>query len=505
MADVKLKTITDTGVEEVEYTGVTSIDAPLSDGSGNASFIIPSGSIDVTANGTVDVTNYASAIVNVAGGGEVVTGGYTVTFSSDGTIYAVSSVTAGDSVSAPNTNPSKSGYAFKGWGSSLVVTESDITFPYTPTADTTLYAVYSMQSVIGCTGFDNSTGNLTWTDDIADLQSSDAYTTSTSGDYVSLTSAIEDKFPFNSLTEVTDDSDNVFIRFPKMYWKWETSGNVVTGFKVSNTQIDSSYFIPDCFLNPNTDQGGYLDYVDIGKYEGSGSSSMIYSKSGATCLASQTRKTCRTAARNYGTSANYYNGYQQYDFSMMTMYNYLVNLFVRTANIQNVYAGRTSQSSAASTGSCDGVTGMNGWNTSTTCVKFLGVENPYGNIYKWVDGVYFSSSTIYVHRYPIQFADATTNGITLGFSRPTLNNYIFQISRGTADTTQSYAYCSAVSSSSTTYYDDYCYYNSSETVLCVGGRWNTGSNAGLWTLTGNLDASNSGTYAGCRLSRRPVS
>ena len=160
--------------------------------------------------------------------------------------------------------------------------------------------------------------------------------------------------------------------------------------------------------------------------------------------------------------------------------------------------------SVAATGSCDGVTGMNGWNTSTTCVKMLGVENPYGNIFKWVDGVYFSSATIYAHRYPQQFADSTSNGKALEFSRPTSDGYISALKHGTDASTRSYAYASAASGSASTYYGDYCYYSSSGVVLCVGGAWGSGADAGLWYLDGGASASRSGAGVGARLTYRPI-
>lgn len=367
----------------------------------------------------------------------------------------------------------------------------------------------SAASVIGFTGLTNSSGALTWTDDIASLQSSDPYTTTTSGNYVSVTGALDSYFPYNQITEVEDGNGNTFIRFPKCWIKWtnNSSGNI-DGFQVSNTQVDSDYFIPDCFLNPNSVDGtdSYLDYVDIGKYEGSGSSSMVYSRSGYSPLVSITRANFRSGCRAYGTSANYYNGYQQLDIQTFTLYNFLCMLYYRTANIQKVYAGRTksSNTSAEQTGSTDGVTGLNGWNTSTTCVKMIGVENPYGNIDKWCDGIFFSVDTMYIHRYPSQYSDSITNGTTMGYTRPTSNKYVQYLRQGTANATKSAVYCSGGMTSGSTYTGDSCSYSANGTVLYVGGRWNIGSAAGIWYLEGSRVVSVAYSTLSGRLCRRPM-
>ena len=358
------------------------------------------------------------------------------------------------------------------------------------------------QFVAGFMGLSNSSGALTLTDDIAGTAT---YTTNTSGNNVTVTSDLDNVFPYNALEEVTDSEGNVFIKIPKMYIKWITaSDGSLEGFKCSNKQVDDTYFLPDCFLSANNTAEN--DYVLIGKYEGSGSTSKCYSKSGANCLVSLTRAQARTACRSYGTSSDNYNGYQQLDLTIYVLYNMLCMMYYRTANIQTVYAGRTSASSAQATGSCDGVSGLNGWNTSTGCVKMLGVENPYGNINKWVDGICFSSlfqTKIFVHRKPIQYVDDTTNSITLSFSRPTSDGYVKSLKVKDERSERSYPYCSSEMGKVTTYYGDAYYYSSSGSVLYVGGRWDNKSNAGLWFLSGFLNQSEVSENIGCRLCKRP--
>lgn len=459
---------------------------------------------DVAAGKKFHLRDGTQATGTATSGGASMAGGYTVTFMASGKEHAISAVTAGQSVKLP-TPPASAGLHFTGWYTAASG-GTKVTFPYTPTADVTLYAHFEEAIVLGFTGLSASSGALTWTDDIAN---SEKWSVTETATYASVSSPLDDMFPFSELEEFTDSSGNVFVKFPKCYIKFITnSSGVIDGFKVSNVQAEDDMFIPDCFLNPTDDGASYLDYFALGKYEMSGSSSKGYSKSGATCLVSITRANARAAARAYGTASNYYNGYQQLDFSMLTLYNFLCMLYYKTANIQTVWGGRTgsvqSWSAASVTGTCNGVNGKNGWNLTTDCVKMLGIENPYGNISKWVDGVCFSESTIYAHRMPQSFADTTTGGVALGFSRPTSSGYISALKKGTAAATKSYVYASAASGSATSYVGDRCYYNETGVVLYAGGSWGGTSSAGLWYLVGSDGASFSTSYIGARLSYRPL-
>lgn len=468
-----------------------------------------------TCDAGYDGLGTVTVAVEASGGGSSVVGGYGVTFSANGLTYAYVSVTAGQSVARPTGSPARAGYAFAGWYTEAEGGER-VKFPFVPTEDTTIYAHFTASIVLGVTGLTGSTGVLTLTDAAADVA---AYETSANGDYTSVSNDLDAMWPFSAIEEYTDADGNVMVKFPKFWMKWLTNDSgVIDGYQIANGQVDEDYFIPDAFLDPKcygTDEYTYLDYFALGKYEASGSSSKMYSKTGATCLVNITRANARAGARAYGTSANYYNGYQQLDFAQLIAYNLLCMMYYRTANIQKVYGGRTgsvsghSWSAASVTGTTDGCVGMNGWNTSTDCVKMLGIENPFGNIFKWVDGVYFSGSTIYAHKFPQHHADSSANGKALGFSRPTSSNYIKSMKHGTeSDTPQndvrSYAYASDVTGSETTYYGDYCYYSSSGVVLTCGGDWNDAGKAGLWCLYGRDSASSSDSSVGARLSFRPL-
>lgn len=100
--------------------------------------LTPTGTISITSNGTVDVSTYESASINV--------GTYTITYDANGGTGSVDSATviAGNSASLSDGTglTAPEGKVFGGWATTSTAESADVTSPYTPTQNVTLYAFW---------------------------------------------------------------------------------------------------------------------------------------------------------------------------------------------------------------------------------------------------------------------------------------------------------------------------------------------------------------------------
>jgi hypothetical protein len=279
------------------------------------------------------------------------------------------------------------------------------------------------------------------------------------------------------------------------------------GVSFANYKVNDSYFISDAYLNQDG-SGTYSDYFYIGQYEASGSKEKIASVASATPLTSITRAEGREAARAYGKASNYYNGYQQMDITMWNMYGLLTSMYLKTSDVQSVYAGPTDLDAAVLTGTTSPIAGLNGWNLNTHAVKFLGVENAYGSVTEWCDGLTFDKTSIYYTSNPNNYSDKhdDTIDVVVEFDRPSTGGYLNLLKTGTSSSTQSVIYPAySVASNTGDYENDGYWFNEDGAVLSVGGVWNGGSTAGIWTYYADVVASHSNEYVGTRLCGRNLS
>ena len=129
------------------------------------------------------------------------------------------------------------------------------------------------------------------------------------------------------------------------------------------------------------------------------------------------------------------------------------------------------------------------------------IEDLWGNVLDWVDGIYFSGSNVYCIKKPASFSDSS--GGTLTGTRPTSSGYISAYNIPTASGFEYALYPSAVAGSDSTYIPDRCYYSSGGTVLSAGGGYGQSLDFGLFCLLGDYSASGAYGDIGSRLQKLP--
>ena len=219
----------------------------------------------------------------------------------------------------------------------------------------------------------------------------------------------------------------------------------------------------------------------VGRYTTSGTSSVPTIKSGQAPLANITLPNLRTVARSLNT-----------DIALMDIWTWNILQILYLVE----YASYNSQdklgrgyvdgnNSALASGGCDSLGMKSGCvtNDGKHTVIYRGIENFFGNVFQWLDGINFVGRQGYVCIDYTQYAsDTTTNYIQLGYVCPSSNNYIGNL--GYDSNNSLVMVPSAVGGSDTSGITDYYYgYNSGNKVSRVGGRWTDSSKAGAFAST----------------------
>lgn len=333
--------------------------------------------------------------------------------------------------------------------------------------------------------------SLTRTDEAVGLN----YTVGTS----EIKSDFDNCYPWSDIKEVTDSYGNVFIRIPKFYCKVTKNADGTYKYQISGTKYEgfSTLFVDG--------KGNEIDYILIGKYEASGDSTRAYSKSGKPVLVNMSRAQFRTACKANGA------GYQQYDFLIDAIIKQLWLVEMKTTNSQSVMRGYTNgvNTRALETGTTDTVltpSGSLGSNTDGQhACRYRGIENPFGNVWKWCDGINFNDTKIYVCEDPEHYADKKHDApYTYMGDRVIADGYIKTVMPFAKQ--QLLGFVTEVGDNGAAYYCDYTWCDHGIGVaLCCGGFWSNGAAAGLWSWHGGYAALLEDTAIGGRLCYKPLS
>ena len=308
-------------------------------------------------------------------------------------------------------------------------------------------------------------------------------------------SPFDNIFPWSDMQIVDDATAGKLVKIPKYYYKWTKSGTKMK-LQISEAPFNGSHVSP-----AHADRGdgkGERDVVYVGRYH---CNSSYKSVSGQAPVGRLLRDIARTNIHNLGSS------YWQYDFAMYWTICMLYLVEFADWNSQaKIGYGCSTSSDYMSMGYTDSMPYHTGTTASARTsyggTQYRYIEGLWDNVFDWCDGIYFSGANVYCIKNPSSFSDSS--GGTLVGTRPTSLNYIKSWNVPTASGFEYALYPATVGGSDSTYTPDYCYYNSRDVALYVGGNFSQDQDYGLFHLSGNQSIPLTVTSSfGCRLQKLP--
>ena len=374
-----------------------------------------------------------------------------------------------------------------------------LTASYLTFTDTVSYEVKG-SSIYGVQWGGTSSPAFTRTDDAASFADPQPYYAGMSG---TPSSPFDSCMPWSGM-EIVDDADaGKLVKIPKFWFKWTRSGSSMK-LQISDSEQPGFYVSP-----AHADRGdgsGERDYVYAGRYHCG--SSNYKSVSGVTPAGNMTRAGFRTAIHNLGSKI------WQQDFAMWWTINMLILVEFASWNSQAKIGGGCSEGESTSSavynmGTTDNMPYHTGTVASSIGATVYGanqyryIENWWGNVFDWIDGIYFSDRTIYAIKNPANFSD-DTGGTNIG-TRANANGVVTEWTEPSASGFEYALYPAAVTTDSNyeTYDCDISYYNASGVVLCGGGNYGQYQYYGAFYLDGYYAASYKNAFRGSRLQKLP--
>lgn len=290
----------------------------------------------------------------------------------------------------------------------------------------------------------------------------------------------------------TNISVPVMVKIPEFYYKIEKSGSIFR-YYVADGPVDG------LSLHPGSGDN-YLARYEAGEASSGTLGLILASYSGTTPSVSKTRSTFRDYARNMAS------GFQLRDIAAWCAYDllYLVE-YADWEGQKKIAQGLVNNPSVNKTGLTDAMVYHTGRANSSdnSAVQYRWIENPWGNVREWVDGINFQNRTAYICTDPTKYADDTTaNYTSTGVTLSSTTGWIKGLG---LSTDFPWAYLpNEPGGSSTTYIPDYMYSGGGWRVLNVGGSYSKRLNGGQFYFDASNTSSDKNSDLGARLQFREV-
>ena len=284
----------------------------------------------------------------------------------------------------------------------------------------------------------------------------------------------------------------VMVKIPEFYYKIERVGSIFR-YYVADGPVDG------LSLHPGSGDN-YLGRYEAGEASSGTMGPILASYSGKTQSVSKTRSEFRDRARNMAS------GFQLRDIAAWCAYDLLYLVEYADFNSQEkIGPGIVNDTAAHKTGETDAMVYHTGRANSgdNAAVQYRGIENPWGNVSEFIDGINILTQVAYICTEPESYADDTTDNYkSSGFTTPN-SGFIKELGFSSGfpwallpDTTGG--------GSSTTYIPDFVYSSLGEKVLNVGGHITSEQEAGLFFFHAGVASTGRSDKIGARLQFREV-
>ena len=282
--------------------------------------------------------------------------------------------------------------------------------------------------------------------------------------------------PWQGMVRETLSTGDVMVKIPKFWYRRYREGNIEY-IKIANKPTAGFS------VHPLFNHGGVeSEYAYVGAYK---TSAGTMSVSGASPMVKLTIGEFRDNAKLKGA------GWNLLDIAALSAIQMLILVEFADNNVQSKI-GRgycDDNDGSLSTGSCDSVPNLTGRPSGTdgkTGVVYRGIEDFWGNIGEWVDGVYVDIFDFYVCNDPSKYDDRSRPWYT-ALSYMYLMDlyhapYITEVGLDTGNNPHVMLPSAADSGSESTYCCDKCRGDTKHGVFHHGGDYSDGSDCGIFAI-----------------------
>ena len=310
-------------------------------------------------------------------------------------------------------------------------------------------------------------------------------------------------YPWNGIARSNSyvSTGDWLVKIPKF---WYQRKQVVENSKTMEYIRIADQPVEGFKLHPAFNHVGFedADCIYVGAYK---TSSNNKSATGQTPTVNATRATFRSNAKK-GT------GWSIIDISTLSAIQMLILVEFASNNVQSLIgqgASKTGGNSAVKTGQTDSVINLTGSlarDNTAKQVVWRGIEDLWGNVWEWVDGVNWNDGIYSICNNPSAYADNVNSSSNASYSELKStgvtnwsSSYITQESYEEGEFDWVMLPTAATSGNATTYFCDACWSSTGQRVFAHGGAWGNGADCGLFTASLSNASSDAGAGLGCRL------